>query len=133
MRSLEEKQENIKKLSLVNGCSDEYTVVPLDDITAKYEHNTNVRMRIKDMCGWILIWAAFVDPITGQQLDSRYYYTGGAISELDVQHESGVLYTLAALPMYEYYAGRFYAANKGGKVYHMWMRPTISWMLDCEE
>jgi len=43
MRSLEEKQENIKKLSLVNGCSDEYTVVPLDDLEAKYEQNTRVR------------------------------------------------------------------------------------------
>jgi len=74
-----------------------------------------------------------VDSITGQQLDSRYVPTGGAITELDVQNESGVYRTLTEMPMYEYYAGRFFANKKGGKVYNMWTRPTISWMIDCEE
>ena len=34
---LEKKYNSIKKLTLVNGCSDEYTVVPLPEITASFQ------------------------------------------------------------------------------------------------
>ena len=74
-----------------------------------------------------------VDEVTGKTYDERFLYTGGQISELDVQSESGIYQNLISLPLYEEYTGRFYRNEKGGKRYKFWIRPTITWNRTCEQ
>ena len=75
-----------------------------------------------------------IDPQVSSENDFRYIDTGSqGVSEWDVQADSGVLATLKSLPMYTHYAGDDYETAKKNKLYKLWVRPTITWKLECED
>ena len=49
--------------------------------------------------------------------------------EYDVQEASGVLDRLEGMPQYD---AEISAVIKQGTTYDLWVRPTISWKLECE-
>ena len=64
--------------------------------------------------------------------DPRYYWTGGMVTEYEVQQDSGVLHQLTSLPLYTQYVGYDFVQKKMNIDYKMWARPTIPWKLECE-
>ena len=71
------------------------------------------------------------DQNNGQVEDPRYYWTGGVVSEYDVQNDSGVLDFLKQMPLYSKYVGDDVEQRKKDIEYKMWARPTIPWKLEC--
>ena len=45
---------NIEHLSIINGCSDEYTVVPIEDITKEYIEKKSQREDIITLGYWMI-------------------------------------------------------------------------------
>ena len=72
------------------------------------------------------------DQYNGEIEDPRYYWTGGVVTEYDVQNDSGVLDTLRHMPLYHQYVGLDIDQHKMNIEYKIWARPTMPWKLECE-
>ena len=72
------------------------------------------------------------DQYNGEIEDPRYYWTGGVVTEYDVQNDSGVLDTLKHMPLYHQYVGLDIDQHKMNIEYKIWARPTMPWKLECE-
>lgn len=65
-----------------------------------------------------------------EAFDPRYYDSGLKITEFEVQKVSGVLETLKELPLSKTYLDD--VNEKKDIEYGFWIRPTISWRIECE-
>lgn len=72
------------------------------------------------------------DPISKQEHDDRYSKCDYAISEYEMQKDSGVYLALTEAPSATKYLSDSPLKNKIETLYTLWQRPTLSWNIECD-